>query len=89
MAFEANSGISRLALTLSRRMKQENESDEIIDFGKIQKNMSLVTDAFPVPIAKGEYLVLSHGEERVKPGDRVLVAWVGNEAVVMGRINES
>lgn len=116
MAFEGNPGINKLANTLSQRMKKENESPLILDFGEIQPNGSLVTNTFPVPIPKGDYSVLrqltlgdtgtlltttdkdgSHSHSvlvpekmrSVGPGDRVLVAWVQNEAVVIDIVTSS
>lgn len=119
--FEGNPGASRLASVLSHRMKRENESPLVLDFGEIQANCSLVTNTFPVPIPKGDYSVCRHvgslsftisegghaGHEgqtqtyhtgghthtvklpSIKPGDRVLVAWVQSEAVVLDIVEKS
>lgn len=113
--FDGHPGTSKLAGVLSRRMKQENESPLVLDFGEIQANGSLLTNTFPVPIPKGEYSVCrlvgglsftisggghqGHEDQtetyhtgghnhtvappQIKTGDRVLVAWVQNEAVVI------
>lgn len=124
--FEGNPGTNKLATVLSRRMKSENESSLVLDFGEIQANGSLVTNTFPVPIPKGDYSVcrqLTLGPagskltatandgkhdghvsgdgththtvlipdkmRSVGPGDRVLVAWVNSEAVVVDIIVRS
>lgn len=119
--FDGNPGTNKLASVLSQRMKKENESPLVIDFGEIQGNGSLVTNTFPVPIPKGDYSVCRHvgslgfdtiggGHEghdgqtqdyhtglhthsikppSIKPGDRVLVAWVQSEAVVIDVIERS
>lgn len=138
--FDGHPGTSRLATVLSQRMKKENESPLVLDFGEIQPNGSLLTNTFPVPIPKGDYSICrqltlgakgalltvikedgshehdegthgghesgdgSHihkgGKHRhdvlipekmrsVGPGDRVLVAWVQNEAVVVDIIEKS
>ncbi len=119
--FDGHPGTARLANVLSQRMKRENESQLVLDFGEIQANGSLVTNTFPVPVPKGEYSVCRHvgslsfsvsggshsGHEEqteeyhtgghahtiklppVKAGDRVLVAWVLNEAVVIDVIEKS
>ncbi|MBR1744363.1 MAG: hypothetical protein IJ733_21390 [Lachnospiraceae bacterium] len=115
MAFDENSGINKMANVLSQRMKKENASPLVLDFGEIKKNGSLVTNTFPVAIPKGSYSVcrqLTLGEtgkkltttsedppehkviipekmRSVQPGDRVLVAWVQNEAVVIDIITSS
>lgn len=119
--FEGHPGTSKLASVLSQRMKSENESPLVLDFGEIQANYSLITNTFPVPIPKGDYSVCRHvgslsftiseggheGHEEqtpqfhtgvhvhtvrppsIKPGDRVLVAWVQSEAVVVDIIEKS
>lgn len=119
--FDGHPGTSKLATVLSQRMKKENESPLLLDFGEIQANSSLMTNTFPVPIPKGDYSVCRHvgslsftisgggheGHEEqtqthhtgghshtvkppsIKPGDRVLVAWVQNEAVVVDVIEKS
>ena len=55
--FDGHPGTSKLASVLSQRMKRENESPLLLDFGEIQANGSLVTNTFPVPIPKGDYSV--------------------------------
>ena len=114
--FDGHPGTSKLASVLSQRMKRENESPLVLDFGEIQANGSLVTNTFPVPIPKGDYSVcrlvgglsfqISGGNHnghtegggahshtvappRVSAGDRVLVAWVQSEAVVIDVIGKS
>lgn len=51
--FNGNPGINKLANVLSQRMKAENRSPLILDFGEIQGDGSLRTDTFPVPLPKG------------------------------------
>lgn len=124
--FDGHPGTSRLATVLSQRMKRENESPLVLDFGEIQGNGSLLTNTFPEPIPKGDYSVcrsvngyllgtseaswVGHLQEdkhvhsspsgvpehshdvalpKLKAGDRVLVAWVENEAVVIDIIEKS
>lgn len=119
--FDGHPGTSKLATVLSQRMKKENESPLVLDFGEIQGNGSLLTNTFPVPVPKGDYSICRHvgglnfqisggghvGHEAqtetyhtgghthtvappvVKAGDRVLVAWVQNEAVVVDVIVSS
>jgi hypothetical protein len=119
--FDGNPGTNKLATVLSQRMKKENESPLVLDFGEIQSNGSLLTNTFPVPIPKGDYTVCRHvgglsftisggghsGHENqtathntgghshtvappvIKAGDRVLVAWVQSEAVVVDVIVSS
>lgn len=124
--FDGHPGTSKLASVLSHRMKRENESPLVLDFGEIQSNYSLVTNTFPIPVPKGDYSVCrsihgfllgtsesswighlqndqhvhnnpseipghSHDVQlpSLKPGDRVLVAWVQSEAVVVDIIETS
>ena len=123
--FDGHPGTSKLASVLSQRMKRENESPLVLDFGEIQANGSLVTNTFPVPIPKGDYSICRsvngytlatsesswtghlqndkhiHGSPSgvpahshdvpmpiLNPGDRVLVAGVQNEAVVVDVIEK-
>ena len=60
--FEGNPGINKLANVLSQRMKAENSSPLILDFGTVQGDGSLRTDTFPVPLPKGQYSVCRHVE---------------------------
>lgn len=76
-------GTNKLAQTIVDRMRKENVSSPISDFGEIKENKSLVTDQFPVPIPKSEYVVLKT-VGKISPGDRVLVIWVQNDAVIVG-----
>ncbi len=134
-------GMNKLARVLHGRMKSEREAFSALplDFGEIQKDYSLLTNTYPIPIPKSDYLVLqdltlgetgaqlttttqngahthgnngshgghvggdgSHEHESsgthshtvlipeklrwLKPGDRVLVAWVQHDAIVVGRV---
>ena len=138
-------GISRLAAVFEDMAKKSNTGSPVFDFGTIQKDGSLLTNRFPIPIPKSDYLVLrcaglpnsetartsghshdlssgsvsvsigsggdpshSHGasasisgnskgstdtvniarpsQAHIKSGDRVLVAWVDNDAVVLDKI---
>jgi hypothetical protein len=117
----SNEGISKLANTLTGRMRKENESPLVLDFGEVLENYSLMTNTFPVPIPKSDYTIcrgLTFGNigeklgetnepsqnlgeihthsvlvpikmRSVKSGDRVLVAWVQNEAVVVDIITSA
>ncbi|MCM1104892.1 MAG: hypothetical protein NC409_12400 [Clostridium sp.] len=140
MAFGKNSGMNQLASVLSKRIRSETDTPPLIDFGEIQENGSLLTNTFPIPIPRGDYMIcrqLTLGEDGtcltvtetdgdhehtgggheghetgdgththkggihghivpvpeqlrgIRPGDRVLVAWVQNEAVVIDIIIRS
>lgn len=60
MAYNTSAGISRMAQTLSNRMKEESETPLFVDFGGIGNDYSLTTNTFPVPIPKGSYEVCRH-----------------------------
>jgi hypothetical protein len=127
----SNAGINKLARVMQQRMKEVGASPLLLDFGVIQDDYSLLTNSYPMPIPKADYMVcrqLTHGEAGslltvsatdgshdvysdpypepgyshigigadhkhnvlipekmrwLKPGDRVLVAWVQNDAVVI------
>lgn len=87
MAFKGSPGISRLAAVIDSRVRQGGEAPLALDFGEIQKDLSLVSNTFPVPVPKGDYSVLGHlAPETISPGSRVLVAWVQSDAVVIGDV---
>ena len=92
--FDENAGINKFANVLVSRIKREGESPLFLDFGEIQENESLTTNTFPVAIPKGQYSVCRHvsGTDEFPAlcvGDRVLVAWIQNEAVVIDVIKYS
>lgn len=83
-----NHGINHLARTLQSRMErnQNARSTLMLDFGSIQPDYSLLTNTYPIPIPKRDYMVcrqLTLGSVNLLPGDRVLVAWVQNDAIVV------
>ena len=83
----ANSpGTNRLARVIAGRIREEAESPLVLDFGEIKKDWSLVTNTFPVPVPKRDYVVdarLLECDSKVKPGSRVLVAWVADTPVIV------
>lgn len=139
----ADEGMNHLARVLHGRMRANSDADSslVLDFGVIKSDYSLLTNTYPIPIPKTDYLVLrqltlgntgayltqsqsaghsgdgthSHGSSGthgghvggdgshthsdeaphvhnilipekmrwLKPGDRVLVAWVQHDAVVL------
>jgi len=89
-----NPGSNKLAIILSKRIKKESDSPQILDFGSIQADYSLMADTFPIAIPQKDYTICRQlaaekngGSLKViQPGDRVLVVWVQNEAVVIDRI---
>ena len=134
-----NPGLSKLAAALQGQMQKNQEANSalILDFGEIQTDYSLLTNTYPIPIPKTDYLVCrcvsynpaqaltstawpkeiqpqhaghthgslgqhKHSEDVngehyhsvalpekmhwIKPGDRVLVAWVQNDAIVVDKI---
>lgn len=93
-----SSNIQRLGNTLARRMKSTANAavPTTLELGSIGGNLSLTTDSLRSTIPRGEYMVnlMLTGENQIstelpetfrglKAGDRVLVAWCGNEPVVI------
>ena len=90
MAAKSKPGTNKLANVMVKRMRMENATDPVCEFGEIQKNMSLLSDSYPIPIRKGEYFVLSNvSAGRLLPGDRVLIVWIESEAVVGDTVRSS
>lgn len=80
-------GLSRFAAIMQVLAKGQVPTDLILDFGEIQKNGSLLTNTVTVEIPKDDYLILKGAS--VSKGDHVLVAWVQNDAVVLGIIQNA
>ena len=90
-------GINRLARAIRNVTGAGEKGEQQLDFGVIQQNGSLLTNSFPVPIPRDEYHVCRSARSfsikvgdnyhttnsPIQRGDRVLVAWVGSEAVVI------
>lgn len=104
-------GMSRLAGVIKGIAKGEQNTALTLDLGVIQADKSLLTDTYPIPIPRSDYLVCrglkkrtasfntssvsvgDHGshnhsgsvttDEALAVGDRVLVAWVQDDAVVI------
>lgn len=76
--------IQRLGDILSSRMAKASKAAVGVytDLGIINYNNSLTPDSLNVPIPQGDYLIAKGADP--KPGDRVLIAWCGNEPVVVG-----
>ncbi len=55
-----------------------------VDFGQIVAGKALLCDSVGVAIPKGDYQRLSG--VGISVGNRVLVAWVQNDAVVLGNV---
>ncbi len=80
---EGTKGARRLARVLDARIKEHGGTPPL-DFGTIGRNAALTADTYPVPIPEGDYCICCTPVFRA--GDRVLVAWVGSEAVVVDKI---
>ena len=85
--YDSNKGISRLAGVMQEQMKKVNDTTPLaLDFGSIGGDFSLKCNNFSKPIPRSDYLVGRQptlGPIGILPGDRVLVAWIQNEAVVI------
>jgi len=87
-------GISRLTDAIIQTAKGAQDVAPAFDFGEITSNHELLCNSFPMAIPKSDYLICrslssSGGGSKVKPGDRVLIAWVGNDPVVIDIIMEA
>ncbi len=83
-----NPGANKLARVIQRRISLNVNSQSALplEFGVIQGDGSLLVDTFRYPIPAGDYLRCAACTAQA--GDRVLVAWVQNDAVVIDAITE-
>jgi hypothetical protein len=76
--------IQRLGDTLQKRMIKTAKAATSIEteYGTINYNLSLTPDSLQAAIPQGDYLIV----QGMKPqeGDRVLIAWCGNDPVIIG-----
>lgn len=88
MAKGGNSpGLSRLAGVMKKIADGQVPSDLILDFADIQASGALQPNSANIVIPKEDYLILDGAD--VSRGDRVLIGWVFNDAVVLGKIREA
>ncbi len=76
-------GINNLGIVLKNEMNKMFERPLVLDFGVISEDYSLKTNTFPIAIPVNDYSVCVRG---LKKNDRVLVAWVGVDAVVVNTV---
>lgn len=78
-----SNNLQRLGETLNKRMQKTAQSAVgiVVELGIINANMSMTPDSLQVAIPNGDYMI-SAGQDP-HPGERVLVAWCGNEPVVI------
>lgn len=83
----ANEGINKLGRVLQKRMGEVAYTPPSIDLGTIRSDMALVPDGLNLVIPRGDYSVMRHNEALdLDGGDRVVVAWIDSEPVVLGKI---
>ena len=82
---EHGQGINNLAGVLDGQMARRAKTEPAIDFGTLKKNGCLVPDSFPETIDRGDYSVLERFQHNGSE-TRVLIAWVENQAVIIGRL---
>ena len=78
---------SRLGGILADHMKKTAKAGLPmgLDLGRItDQRLTLVTDKLRVPIPRGSYSTL--GTLYLEAGYRVVVAWIANEPVILGRL---
>lgn len=82
-------GLSRLAGVMRQLADGQVPKDLLLDFGVIQSDGSLMTNTFPSPIPKDDYLICSSASSNISRGDHVLVGWVQNDPVVIDKISSA
>lgn len=89
MPNSGNNGAVQFVREIQRIVRGQTGQERMIDFGVIKGDYSLVTDSFPVSIPRGEWSMVrqpSGAGMEITPGQRVIVVWAGNEAVVLGSV---
>lgn len=81
--------IQRLGNTISGRMKKTANAAVTIstELAIINSNLSMTPDSMQADIAKGDYMI--NQDLDLAAGDRVIIAWCGNEPVVLAVVTSS
>lgn len=79
-----SNNIQRLGNILSERMIKTADAAVTIatEMGTINENLSLTPDSLQADIPQGDYLI--QAGQKIRPGDRVLIAWCGEDPVIAG-----
>lgn len=92
---ENSPGISKLAAVILSMASGAIEVPYTLDLGTIGGDHALMCDEMGEPVPKDDYQIcractIEHEEIRkIRPGDRVLVAWIGGDAVVIDMLVEA
>lgn len=88
--------IERLGRTIARRatktaLDASTHPTGKVELGLLDGSMALIPDSIRASIPKGEYMINKYLENapEYKPGARVVMAWCGNEPVVMAVVVSS
>lgn len=78
--------VEKLGMTIEDRIRRVNKSNKEVttEIGKIVSGLKLKMPALG-NIPNGDYTVCKHVGE-LKAGNEVLVIWVDNEPIVVGRL---
>lgn len=73
-----NEGISKLTEVLQDRMHKVGNKPQVLDFGIIQPDMSLLTNKFPLPIPQTDYMICR--SVSWNPAKPMTMTWWADEA---------
>ena len=88
----AYDGINRLGRVLQGRMKEMSSTAPNVDLATIRSDLALVLDdCEDIIIPRDEYNVMNtsdceYDRWRLRGGDRVVIAWIGSDVVVLGKL---
>ena len=90
----SDNSIEALGKLMNSQMKRilKGNKDIALELGSIGPYMALNVSSLGNAIPKGDYMMSLHlkeGARALQPGDRVLVAWVGTEPIVVDIIVSS
>lgn len=95
----AYNGVNRLGRVLQKRMKDVSNTPSVIELGRIRSDLALIPDGADLVIPASDYSVMvnhvqcngsayCNGHKNWKPenGDRVVIAWIDSEIIILGKI---
>lgn len=76
-------GAARLAAVLDGRIKENQDTSLLLDFASVLEDYSILANTFPRPVPIRDCMAVCGAGRHLVPGDRVLVAWVQSELVII------
>lgn len=82
-------GMAMFASVLDKRMKEAQTTPMLLELASVSDDYSIVTDTFPQPIPIEDCMAIRGIGNILFPGDRVLLAWVQDDPIIIDVVTEA